>query len=385
MVAAYQLTGRASAFGPVDDIVRDILTPFGQPNNFGEIIFPAWFKKTSAATLGSDATTLRGVKDWASYLASTGEYGDNPLGSDEERIRLFNDATRISRWNGIFGGLLQSISPSVPIQEILVNIKNPENKQNFMTMTMLYDHWQRITDQNPGDYGKSVALFADTYGIENLLVTLGGTTPGVRGTEDAWTWLNNHPDAVAKYARAPGDIIPYFFPGGEYSLKYYNWQKSSGARRALSTTELANEAESRVYNMMKSQIANEQIANGYGQIWYTEQIAKLDRTFGDSKPASTITTGAVNEKIASVKNALEDPAFRESPVYKETSEFYSKYRDFQDILNKAKVSNYAELTSKGGLATLMRNELRSLAEELMLRNQSFSRMYYGVFAGQLED
>jgi hypothetical protein len=137
--------------------------------------------------------------------------------------------------------------------------------------------------------------------------------------------------------------------------------------------------------MMKSQIANEQIANGYGQIWYTEQIAKLDRTFGDSKPASTITTGAVNEKIASVKNALEDPAFRESPVYKETSEFYSKYRDFQDILNKAKVSNYAELTSKGGLATLMRNELRSLAEELMLRNQSFSRMYYGVFAGQLED
>ena len=54
------------------------------------------------------------------------------------------------------------------------------------------------------------------------------------------------------------------------------------------------------------------------------------------------------------------------------------------MLNKAEVSNYAELTSKGGLATVMRNELLTLAQKLMLENPSFSRMYYGVFAGQLE-
>jgi hypothetical protein len=381
----FAATGKSTAFGPANDILRDIITPFGAPKGIGDFVFPAWLKKTIAYRMGDEATVQRGVKDWAAYLASTGNYGDNPMASDAERNRLFKDAESLSREVGFFGALFQSISAATPQDEVLAKIKNPDNKLNFMTMTMLYDHWQRITDDNPGDYGKSVTLFADTYGIENLLVTLGGTTPGVRGTEDAWTWLNNNPESVAKYAKAPGDIIPYFFPGGEYSLKYYNWQKRSGARRALSTNELANEAESRVYTMMKSQIANEQIANGYGDIWYTEQIAKLDRTFGGSKPASTITTGAVNEKIASVKNALEDPAFRQSPVYKETSEFYSKYSEFQDILNKAKVSNYAELTSKGGLATLMRNELRSLAEELMLRNQSFSRMYYGVFAGQLED
>jgi len=381
----FAATGKSTAFGPVNDILRDIITPFGKPKSAEDFVFPAWLKKTIAYRMGDETVVQRGVKDWAAYLASTGNYGDNPMASDAERNRLFKDAEALSREVGFFGALFQSISAATPQDEVLAKIKTPDNKLNFMTMTMLYDHWQRITDDNPGDYGKAVSLFADTYGIENLLVTLGGTTPGVRGTEDAWTWLNNNPESVTKYAKAPGDIIPYFFPGGEYSLKYYNWQKSSGARRALSTNELANEAESRVYTMMKSQIANEQIASGYGDIWYTEQIAKLDKTFGGSKPASTITTGAVLEKIASVKNALEDPAFKQSPVYKETSEFYSKYSDFQDILNKAKVSNYAELTSKGGLATLMRNELRSLAEELMLRNQSFSRMYYGVFAGQLED
>lgn len=381
----FAATGKSTAFGPVNDILRDIITPFGKPKSAEDFVFPAWLKKTIAYRMGDEAVVQRGVKDWAAYLASTGNYGENPMASDAERNRMFKDAESLSREVGFFGALFQSISAATPQDEVLASIKSPDNKLNFMTMTMLYDHWQRITDNNPGDYGKAVSLFADTYGIENLLVTLGGTTPGVRGTEDAWTWLNNNSESVAKYAKAPGDIIPYFFPGGEYSLKYYNWQKSSGARRALSTNELANEAESRVYTMMKSKIADDQIAGGYGDIWYTEQITKLDKTFGGSKPASTITTGAVNEKIASVKNALEDPAFKQSPVYKETAQFYSKYSEFQDILNKAKVSNYAELTSKGGLATLMRNELRSLAEELMLQNQSFSRMYYGVFAGQLED
>jgi hypothetical protein len=88
--------------------------------------------------------------------------------------------------------------------------------------------------------------------------------------------------------------------------------------------------------------------------------------------------------IARIGEALQDPAFTESSVYNQISQFYPRYQEFQTILNKAKVSNYAELTAKGGLATLMRNELVSLAEELMLENPSFSRMYYGVFAGQLK-
>lgn len=385
MVAAYQLTGRASAFGPVDDIVRDILTPFGQPNNFGEIIFPAWFKKTSAATLGSDATTLRGVKDWASYLASTGEYGDNPLGTDEERIRLFNDATRISRWNGIFGGLLQSISPSVPIQEILVNIKNPENKQNFMTMTMLYNQLKTLKDKYPGDQGRAISEFAAQFGARNLLVAVSGTTPGSSGMEDAWTFLNNNPGANNKYARPNEDVIPFFFPGGEYSQKYYNWQVKSGARRKLSTAEIMQESEGMVYAMLKSQIAQQQIAGYYTGEWYVEQIAMLDKQFGGARPVDTLVTGISDARIAILEKALQDPAMQSSPVYEQISEFYPVFKRFKDSLNEIKVSNYAELSSKGGLPTLMRDELVALGEKLMTENPDFIRMYYGVFAGILKE
>jgi hypothetical protein len=385
MVAAYQLTGRASAFGPVDDIVRDILTPFGQPNNFGDIIFPAWFKKTTAAGLGSDATTLRGVKDWASYLASTGEYGDNPLGNDAERIRLFNDATRISRWNGIFGGLLQSISPSVPIQEILVSIKNPENKQNFMTMTMLYNQLKTLRNKYPGDQGRAISEFAAQFGAKNLLVAVSGTTPGSSGMEDAWTFLNNNPGANNKYARPNEDVIPYFFPGGEYSQKYYNWQVKTGARRKLSTAEIMQESEGMVYAMLKSQIAEQQIAGYYTGDWYVEQIARLDKQFGGARPVDTLVTGISDARIAVVEKALQDPAMQSSPVYKQISEFYPIFKRFKDSLNEVKVSNYAELSSKGGLPTLMRDELVALGEKLMTENPDFIRMYYGVFAGILKE
>ena len=385
MVAAYNLTGRIGAFGPIDDLVRDIITPFGEPKTLSDIVFPSWLKKTSAAFLGNDATTQRGVKDWASYLASTGKYGDNPLASDATRTQLFNDAEGLSKWVNVFSGLFQSISPSTPINEVLVKIKSPDNKLNFMTMTMVYEHWDKLVKKYPGDYGSAVAEFADKFGAANLLVAVSGSTSAVRGSEDAWTFLNNNPDAVDKYARSSGDVIPYFFPGGEYSLKYYNWQKRTGARRVLSTNEIAEEAEGMVYSMLKDQIVEKQIAGRYTNMWYNEQIAVLNKQFGGAKPADRIVTGVGDEKVATIERALEDGAFAESPVYNQINAFYPKFRQFKDLLNEIKVSNYAELSSKGGVPTLMRNELVALGEQLMTENPEFSVMYYGVFAGILKE
>jgi hypothetical protein len=385
MVAAYEVSGRSQAFGPLDDVIRDILTPYGEPKTATDIVFPAWLKKSAAAVLGNDATTLRGVKDWASYLASTGDYGDNPLADDNSRTKLFNDATRIARWNGIIGGLFQSITPSVPIDEVLVKIKNPENKQNFMTMTMLYDNLQKFKDRYPGDQNTAVAKFAEKFGINNILVAVSGTTPGSTGKDDAWTFLNNNPGVSDKYGRPNEDVIPFFFPGGEYSQKYYNWQIKVGARRKLSTAEIMQESEGMVYSMLKSQIAEKQIAGFYTGDWYVEQVAQLNKQFGGSKPVDTLVTGISDGRIANIERALQDPAFISSPVYKQANEFYQTFQQFKDTLNSINVSNYAELSSKGGLPTLMRDQLVSLGEKLMTENPDFIPMYYGIFAGILKE
>lgn len=385
MVAAYTLTGRDNAFGPVDDLVRDIVTPFGEPKTATDIIFPAWAKKIFAAVLGDNAATQRGVKDWASHLASTGDYGDNPFASDEARNQLFSDAEKVAKWANIFGAIFQSISPATPMQEVLVSIKNPNNKQNFMTMTMLYKEWEAIKERHPGDQATAASKFAEKFGHKNILVAISNTTPGTSGTADAWTFLNNNPDAVSKYATPSGDVIPYFFPGGEYAIKYTNWQKKMGARRQMSTAEIAQEAEGMVYAMLKSQLAEQQIAGRYTDFWYNEQIAILNKQFGGARPVDAIVTGIQDEKIATVGRAIEDPIFQSSSVYEETVTFYKQFDEFRKVLNDLKVSNYAELSSKGGVPTLMRDELVTLAETLMSNNPEFSRMYYGVFAGILRE
>ena len=195
--------------------------------------------------------------------------------------------------------------------------------------------------------------------------------------------MNNNPDAANKYGTSPGDIVPYFFPGGEASVKYYNWQKRSGARRNLSTTELANEAEGLIYNMVKGQIAEEQIANGYPDFWYRQKIAELDKEFG-GPPPDIVVTRTAQERIVRIGQALQDPAFAESPIYGQISAFYPQYMEFQTLLNQLNGANYAEIKSKSGMAPLLRDKLVSLAETLMAENPAFSRIYYGVFAGQLE-
>ena len=379
----FTASGKTTAFGPTYDMFRDIVTPFGEPKSISDVVFPSWLKKSFLYRLGDQATVQRGVKDWASYLASTGDYGDNPLASDAQRTKLFHDAESMSRETGFLTALFQSISPATPSTEVLAKIKNPVNKMNFMTMTMLYDYWDKSQKANPGDYGKAVVQFANKFGKNNLMIALGGTTSAVRGTDDAWTFLNNNPAAADKYARSPGDVVPYFFPGGEYSLKYYNWQKTSGARRSLSVNEIQNDAEDMIYAMMKSQISEQQIAGNYPNFWYVEQIAKLDKQFG-ARPPSTVVTNTAGEKIARIGEALADPAFKSSPVYNEISAFYPKFHEFQGLLNKANVSNYAQLKGNNGYATMMRNDLVAQAQQLMVNNPAFSRMYYGVFAGQLE-
>jgi hypothetical protein len=203
--------------------------------------------------------------------------------------------------------------------------------------------------------------------------------------DDAWTFLNNNPGANDKYARPNEDVIPYFFPGGEYSQKYYNWQVKTGARRKLSTAEIQTEAEGMVYSMLKSQISEKQIAGLYTGDWYVEQIANLDKQFGGAKPIDTLVTGIADARIAVIEKALADPAIQKSPVYNQIAEFYPLFKQFKDTLNTIKVSNYAELSSKGGLPTLMRDELVALGEKLMTENPEFTRMYYGVFAGILKE
>jgi hypothetical protein len=377
----YKATGASRALGPEWDAVRKIIFPFGEPQTLEDMVLPSWMKKSVFFGLLNDNKSVdAGVKDWASYLASSGDYGDNPLATDAQRTKLFNDARGISRWTGLMQALFQSIAPATPTQEVFAKDKDGK----LRTQALMYQAWDSIAQKHPGDYWASVGEFADTFGAKNILAIIGGSTRAVRGTGDAWSFLNNHPDAADKYATSTGDIVPYFFPGGEAATAYYNWQKVTGRRRILSTEELAAQAENVVYQMAKSQISAQQAAFGYSDYWYSQKIIDLNNQFGGSPPVLDTKIGGAQEKIANVGKALQDPAFKESPVYPETKAFYDAYMSEYKFLQEMRTSASPSLGGKTGYGADVARSLDKYATQLMVHNPAFSRMYYGVFAGQLK-
>ena len=375
----YAASGKSKAFGPEWDAMRQIIFPFGEPKDISSLILPSWLNKSFLSIINNDTQVERGIKDWASYLASTGNYGDNPLANDTERDQLFNDARGLSRWVGLMTGFFQSIAPATPSQEVFAKDKDGK----LRTQTALYSAYQQITQKYPGDYFKAVGEFADTFGMNNLLVVLAGSTRAVRGTGDAWSFLNENPDVAGKYATKSGDIVPYFFPGGEAATAYYNWQRATGRRKPLRPEDLEQYGENLVYQMAKSQISEEQASFGYSDVWYTDQIIELNKQFG-SAPVMSVDIGSAREKVANVEKALAEPAFQKSPVYKETVEFYNAYKSTEKFLQEVRTSATPNIGGGNWYAREQAKNLNDLATRLIIQNPAFSRMYYGVFASLLK-
>ena len=377
----FKLSGKSGAFGPGYDALRKVIFPFGEPKDIAAWVAPSWLNKSLfALVLGNEAATEKNVKDWASYLASTGDYGDDPLSDQAARNEIFNNARSMSKWAGILGGFFQSIAPATPSQEVFSKDKDGV----LRTQTLMYSQWDQIVQKYPGDYWAAVGEFADTFGIKNILNIIGASTRAVRGTGDAWAFINAHPEAAGKYSDVNTDIIPYFFPGGEAATAYYNWQKATGRRRQLTSEELEAQAANLVYQMAKSRISEEQALGGRGDVWYRDQIIALNERFGGSAPALDVKIGSSKAKIAKVGQAVKDPAFQDSPIYEETKQFYDAYITEYKYLQDVRVSAEPSLSSSNWVIRESVNRLNTLANQLMLANPAFSRMYYGVFAGELK-
>ena len=377
----FKISGKSGAFGPGYDALRKVIFPFGEPKDIAAWVAPSWLNKSVfALVLGNESSSEKNVKDWASYLASTGDYGDDPLSDQAARNELFNNARSMSKWAGILGGFFQSIAPATPSQEVFSKDKNGA----LRTQTLMYSQWDQMVQKHPGDYWAAVGEFSDTFGIKNILNIIGASTRAVRGTGDAWSFINAHPNVADKYSDINTDIIPYFFPGGEAATAYYNWQKATGRRRQLSSEELEAQAANLVYQMAKSRISEEQALGGRGDVWYRDQIIALNERFKGAAPALDVKIGSSQAKIAKVGQAINDPAFQDSPIYEETKQFYNAYIAGYKHLQDVRVSAEPSLSSSNWVIRETVDQLNILANQLMLANPAFSRMYYGVFAGELK-
>lgn len=371
-------TGLDEDFGPLPEFLRKIILPFGVPAERQGIIesyFPSWLNKSVLSVVNDDKMIMRNMKPWAEYLASTEAYGDNPLADDAARQQLFDDAMKMSRWTIFLQGLFQSIAPATPSQEVFSRDKNGIMR----TQTLMYKDWDDHRKNNPGDYYGAVRDFTEQYGLKNILTIIGSSTTAVQGKEDAWTFLNNYPELAAKYAVKDQDIVPYFFSGGTAAMAYYNWQVRTGQREKKTSAELEQEAEALIYALKKDQIETNQREYGKTNLWYVNEVRKLG-----PEPISIQRSNVSENKIEAIGRALQEEGFKDSPVYEDTLNFYNQFVERRNTLSEVRTSLNPSFGGKSYLARRYQEELENLATQIMLRNPAFTRMYYGVFAGQLK-
>jgi hypothetical protein len=98
----------------------------------------------------------------------------------------------------------------------------------------------------------------------------------------------------------------------------------------------------------------------------------------------SVDIGSAEEKIANIGKALEDAAFQESPIYKETAQFYAAYKDLEKYLQEVRTTATPGMGAGFWLAQEEAKKLDNLATQLMINNPAFARMYYGVFASKLK-
>lgn len=377
--AIYQFSGLSNNLSTLNNGIRNVIFPFGEPKDLQSWVLPSWMRKTFFDWHMDAAKVQRNTKDWASYLASTGNYGDNPLADEASRNRLFNDAGSLAKWALGLQGIYQNILPATPSQEVFLHDKNG----NFRTQTVVYKAWEDIQKNHTGDYFGAAREFANTFGWKNLLVMLGGSTRAVQGTGDAWSFLGKHPEAADKYARINEDIVPYFFPGGEAATAYYQWQKATGRRTQMNEQQLNLAAENFVYQMAMSQISEEQAAYGYDAAWLQRKVIELNKQFG-GKPSAIQVIGAAPARIETINKALQDPIFKESPIYQETKTYMEARQARLDYMRELGVAVNPTFTANNYIASKSRDELFSLAKDLMAKNPAFSVMFSRVFLSELK-
>lgn len=137
------------------------------------------------------------------YLASTGSYGDFPLGG-EAQAKLLEDAGKVNRVLALWRGITQNVAPGSIAPQILAKDKEGE----LHVQALMFNDFLQIRSNNPDSYEIAVAKWADKYGESALFALVSGSRGGITPTGDAWNFYQNN----RKDANALPNALPSSFP-----------------------------------------------------------------------------------------------------------------------------------------------------------------------------
>lgn len=224
--------------------IRGTLFPYGQPamlNKIADYLVPAWgqalvssgsqllgskydfFDNLAQVMVGDQDERRNAVTVNAVITNIASNRGDVPL-TDEERIKLLDEAQRKAAYLGGFNGFLRIFLPSVPITKMYTDLGN----ENVTTGQVLDD--LRKFEAEEGSWAKGVYKLLNKYGPDTWIYLAGSSisTPGMQPTKEYAAWFRDNGSLVDKYPLVGGYLGPQ---DGEYDPKAFTEQRATGYRK----------------------------------------------------------------------------------------------------------------------------------------------------------
>ena len=363
----------------IPPILGDLIAPYGDKS--GNVIgpLPSWVQKIAYALVGNDVATLKFAKGIMAYEATSNPkyrplFDGSPL-SIEERATLQEDlasnAMTQSRWQYFMQGLLQSALPGTPVFEYYA--KN-QNGDSFFQWQMS-DALNKMIDKNNGNFDLAYAEYGTLFGRQAIMATVSTSKDQVFASDRAWQFAASHPSAFNAYA----DVIPYFFPGTDFSTEYKVAMERRGKGKKLSANEMIAEADKLTITAAKGQLAIYAARNNLGADWIDEQMKnyKMDSLQG-YEPEVSVSTNRLAQKMLKIESALKRPEFSETPAGIAAVQYVNARNA---ALRESKTRGLSSLAGADNID--LRQQLDSLGQQLSQGNPDFANLFNRVYAQEL--
>jgi len=369
----------------VPDVIAQMIAPYGTSEGKYVGFLPAWIQKIAAALVEDEKAYGKTAKPIMAWEATTNPkykvlYDGTPL-TPEDRAALQADLAGYglsrARFAYLMQGLLQNVSPGTPLYEYYAQ---NENGDTFMQWQMA-DSFNKIVEQHDGNFETAWAEYTAVWGRNAVLIGFSDNKNQVFANDDAWNFGKNNPSLFGAY----GDVIPYFFTGGDFSSEYRKAMERRGKGDRLTPEEVLKEADRLSMTAMRGQLAIEAVYNGFDANWIDDQMkAYKSDVLQGYEPEVTINVGARDQKIMRIQSALKKPEFANTDAgqvaliyFAERDKWLEQSRLYYPDRDKPSLSGQDNAEA--------RYRLRIMAEQLSANNDDFKNMFIRVLAQELKE
>jgi hypothetical protein len=369
----------------VPDVLANIIAPYGTSEGKYLGFLPAWIQKIAGAIVEDEKAYGKLAKPIMAWEATTNPkyrvlYDGTPL-SPEERGDLQADLASYglsrARFSYLMQGLMQNVLPGTPMYEYYAQ---NDNGDTFMQWQMA-DSFNKIVEQHDGNFETAWAEYTAVWGRNAVMIAFSDNKNQVFANDDAWQFGKNNPSLFNSY----GDVIPYFFTGGDFSSEYRRAMERRGKGDRLTPEEVLKEADRLSLSAMRGQLAIEAVYNGFDANWIDDQLkAYKSETLQGYEPEVTITIGARDQKVMRIQAALKKPEFANTDAGQAALIYFAE-RDKWLEQSSLYYPNREKPSLSGADNVEARYRLRVIAEQLSANNDDFRNMFIRVLAQELRE